>query len=276
MVQSQPKTHGLQSVGFQRRHCVVARQGHHCTLPLAPKFCYALPSQDNALLNPAIATTIAHSMANLPLGKTGKFQKANLLASFKGELFKVGWIRFASDGGMYAQFHYKAPITCVGEAIQASGLLQARTREDLTHCPLDMRSNVHLSLHPSGKIHVRSNRQKPIIELDFGQWLPVSKPCLLGYFFSPAVGTLDRQEKPKFQDRVFSVARPEDGIRATITVLPKDFHPTQPALMGVSPRYNIGVTIAAVSPPTPSIYFAKCVKSLDASEYILKTDGITD
>jgi hypothetical protein len=194
-------------------------------------------------------------MNELPLGTTGKFQKANLLASLQGRFYKLGWFRFASDGGLYAQFHYDAPVHCMGEAVQATGLLQPRTCEDLTHRSASERTNVHFSLHPSGVVHVRSGEDRPLVERDFGQWLPPKVPCLLGYLFSPAVGDLESKATKKFQDRAFRIDCPESGIRATITLLPKGYRPTQLALMGVSPKYNVCVTVAAVNPATPGIYF---------------------
>lgn len=190
-------------------------------------------------------------------GKTGRFQKANLLAQHAGQLYKVGWIRFASDGGLYVQFHQNQPILIIGEAVQNGELLKPMTCKDVSTIPERERVNIHFSLHPTGKAQVRSGDKPPLVEINIGPWLPLKQPCLLAYLYSPPIGELPRQQTRKNQDRIFSVDSITAGVRATITLLPKGFAPTRPALMGASSRYNIMVEVHLVEPATPGICFAK-------------------
>jgi hypothetical protein len=191
-------------------------------------------------------------------GKTAKFQKAKLLVAFEGQLYKVGWFSFARDGGFYAQFNYKEPITAIGQAVQSSGAIKKITEEDVSHIPLDDRCDVHLSLHPSGQFHVRSGERRPVVEIDVGHWLPLTTPRPLGHLFSPAVRSLPKQKDCGGQDRVTAVSCLDCGVRATITLLPLlpvGYVLREPALMGVSPRFNICVSISEVNPPTPYMCF---------------------
>jgi len=191
------------------------------------------------------------------LGKSGRFQKTTLLAKCAGELYKVGWIRFASDGGLYAQFHQTEPVVARGEAIQSGGQLTPATEVDLAAVPEKHRVDVHLSLHPSGELHVRSGRNTPLVRWNIGSWLPPKAPSLLAHLFSPPISQLLTQSQPRPQDRVFSLADVDSGVRATITLLPKGLIPQRGVLMGISPRYNVAVEIGVVRPATPGIYLVK-------------------
>ena len=194
-------------------------------------------------------------MNRLPLGKTSKYMKANLLAETDGNRYKVGWFRFASDGGFHAQFHYTEPVTAAGEEVLSEGLLKPLTEVDLTSVPEAHRHDVHLSLHPSGRLHVRSRENPCLVAIDVGPWLPLQEPRLLGYLFSPPLRQLAFQATFKFQDRVFVVNDLDCGLRATITLLPKKpIWPARKVLMGVCRKWNVGIEIEAVKPATPGIH----------------------
>lgn len=194
-------------------------------------------------------------MNGLPLGKTSKYMKANLLAEVGGKRYKVGWFMFASDGGFHAQFHYAAPVTAIGQEVLSDGVLRPVTEVDLSQVPEVHRHDVHLSLHPSGRLHVRSGENPCLMAADVGLWLPLTKPRLLGYLFSPPIRELAAQTASKFQDRVLAVSDLDSGLRATITLLPKKpIWPARKVLMGVCPKCNVGIEIDAVKPATPGIH----------------------
>jgi hypothetical protein len=98
----------------------------------------------------------------------------------KADIREFGWLEFKKDGSLHFGFTDKAfRAGLMGDAVLTKdGHLHTLTQISSAGFPDNAIDNPHVSLHASGVCHVRSEGEKPVLEFNIGQWLPVEKPFL--------------------------------------------------------------------------------------------------
>jgi hypothetical protein len=180
--------------------------------------------------------------------------------SSQGKAHKIGWLEFGRDGSLYLQIYASQPIVDIGTAVLKNSILTKTASQGVGTIPLDERTGVHLSLHPSGKVHIRRGRKRPIVVTHLGCWLPVIVPFVFALVFTEAVNSLPRVQA---KGQMYDVPDPGDSLRLEVVISPlyEDAGQAHVPLckstvcVGFSPRYAVLLNLTPIQSCEPHIFF---------------------
>ncbi len=193
------------------------------------------------------------------MGPTKKFRLQNIILSCQGTRRGIGKLLFGPNGSLYFFPKWKSPVTEIGNAIQKDGKLIKGAPQDISSLSLEDRTRIHLSLHPSGQVHIKSSNRKELTVAQIGPWLPVTQPFTFAYIYTAPVGTL-----PEVQTSgpAKECNDPEKSLRLDVIISPlyeKDgqthvpFHHST-IFVGFSPLYAVLLNATPI-PPCESQFF---------------------
>lgn len=204
------------------------------------------------------------------MGTQGKFRRTFIDVLCEGKARRIGWLLFGQDGSLYFHPKGKTPIGAIGRAKLKNGTFIKIDSADLSSIPLAKRSGVHLSLHPSGQVHVKAPGHDPLTIDNIGSWLPVRHSFVFGYVYTDPVQSLPIVEK---SNAIWIVPDSEKSLEVDILILPRanisapvkavKYIKTRttltsrpsPVYIGFSPRYRVVVNISIIAPCSGQFYF---------------------
>lgn len=194
------------------------------------------------------------------MGPTKKSRQLNIDVSCQGKRRRVGWLLFGTDGSLYFHPKGKSAVVQIGNAIQKDGKLVRLDSNDLSPIPMEDRTGIHLSLHPSGLVHVKGSTGNKITAANIGPWTPVKRSFVFAYIFTVPIGNL-----PEVQEAgpAKELGDPGKSLRLDLIISPlneKDGHTHVPyyrstICVGFSPRYAVLVNATPVAPCEPLFFF---------------------
>src|SRR5262245_12998906 len=111
-----------------------------------------------------------------PFGTGEAHRKMRVVLKSPLGLHPLCWFFRAADGSLSFGFPKNFYAGCKGTGfIDGNGELQRTTAENLDHIEMEKRFSPHVTLHPSGICHLRTERHKPLLEYNIGQWYPATK-----------------------------------------------------------------------------------------------------
>ena len=194
------------------------------------------------------------------MGPTKKFRQQNIDVLCDGKRRRIGWLLFGRDGSLYFHPKGKSPVIHVGKAVQKDGKLVKLDSHELSAISLEDRTGIHLSLHPSGRVHVKGSTRKEITVAEIGPWLPVRRRFVFAYVYTVPVGDLPEvseagpatevgdQGKSLRLDLILSPLNEKDA-QARVPY----YHST--VYIGFSSRYAVLVNATPVAPCEPQLFF---------------------
>ena len=199
-------------------------------------------------------------LPNTGWGTTNRNRKLYLELKCQNSFRQIGWLLFGKDGSLYFHRKGQSPILEVGNAIVKEGKLIKTDKIDISSVLDEQKVGTHLSLHPSGEVHVKSYGQKPLTVSNIGTWLPVIKPFLFAYIFTEPVGKLEVVERSNTN---WIVNDPDKSVRLDIIISPQYknkemiYTPLNKSTMwfGHSPRYSILVNAYLTDPCESYMFF---------------------
>ena len=210
--------HRLDHIGTEARRLdpgtqiIRGRSGSHncpwqtCTMTRTPKELTRVP------LKPVVPTD--------PFGTSSRYRELRvLLVRPQAQHAALCWLRRATDGSLSFGFSASITIAHVGYARNTGRTLETRGEPQRVTSPLETRSNVHATLHPSGTCQVRAARHPPLFRYDI-KWHPVEKPFTWLYAYSPVVGMLPKASRRK-RDALVSAPAASQCVRLRVDVLPR-------------------------------------------------------
>jgi len=97
------------------------------------------------------------------MGSTDRHRRLNILVSSDGQVRRIGKLLFGKkDASFYIFLAGRDPIVEVGTAISHGGRLVPISRSNNTDVPMLPQSGIHVSLHPSGEVHVKTSARDVI------------------------------------------------------------------------------------------------------------------
>jgi len=197
------------------------------------------------------------------LGPTKRHRQQDILVGCQGKTYALGWILFGRDGSLYFHRRGQSPVTEIGMAVKQEGKLVTTQATDISSLPLEARVGTHLSLHPSGQVHVKGGRGHKLSVGSIGAWLPVREAFTFAHVFTEPIRSLREADQAAKAAKALQVADPASSLRLDVIVAPlneKDGKVHVPFMTstiftGLSPRY--AVLVNAVPSPScePRIYF---------------------
>ena len=194
------------------------------------------------------------------LGPTKRFRQQNIDVLCHGKCRRIGWLLFGKDGSFYFHPKGKSPVIQVGNAVQEDGKLVKLDSHELSAIPLEGRTGIHLSLHPSGRVHVKGSAGKEITVAEIGPWLPVRRRFVFAYVYTVPVGNLPEVSEA---DPATEMRDPGRSLRLDLMLCPLNeedgqvrvpyYHST--IYVGFSPRYAVLVNATPVPPCEPVFFF---------------------
>jgi hypothetical protein len=180
----------------------------------------------------------------------------------KADIRELGSFQFLSDRSILFAFTGNFRIGSTGNATLRNGQFNLLDNQEPGALPAEQTGNPHVTLHPSGICHIRVNDQKPALECNFGEWLPVEKPFLWLVIYSEPFYALKKTEEVKASDAsVFyvDVLDIRKSLYLAVEILPRA--PVVPCdreaastIVGVCPEYFVRVTVRD-HPPIGGIVF---------------------
>ena len=208
----------------------------------------------------------AYPIINVPaelLGSTKRHRHQDILAGCQGKTYVLGWILFGKDGSLYFHRRGKLPVTEIGIAASKGGKLITTESADISSLALESRVGTHLSLHPSGQVHVKSGTGHRICVGSIGPWLPVQQAFTFAHVFTEPIGSLPETCGNKQPSRMVQGSDLGCSLRLDLIIAPlneKDGKvrvpfPVSTIFVGLSPRYAVLVNAAPHAACEPRIYF---------------------
>jgi hypothetical protein len=197
-------------------------------------------------------------------GISNKHRTMQLDLKCQNIFYQIGKIWFGRDHSIYFSFKEKIFLLEMGDAVIKDGSFRTTSYEDLSQIPISQRNNIHLSLHPSGEIHLKSDGQKPVTKMNIGKWFPVKKEFIFAHIYTCRIRDL---KVIKTSKNPWEVYDPDTAIRLDFVIKPlgqKDgkyfyTYDTTTIWQGMdSPNYGICLNLTPVTPPKDNgsmIYF---------------------
>lgn len=205
-------------------------------------------------------------MFNVPpdtLGPTKRHRHQDILVGCRGKTYALGWILFGKDGSLYFHRRGQLPVTEIGIAVNEGGKLVDKESADISSLPTEFRIGTHLSLHPSGEVHVKSGKGHRLCVGSIGCWLPVRQAFSFAYVFTEPIGNLPEPAGIAQTGPKFDVQDPSCSLRLDFVIAPlneRDGKAHVPVLrstvfLGLSPRYAVLVNAQPHQACESRIYF---------------------
>jgi len=183
------------------------------------------------------------------LGKSDKIRTLNLDLKSQEIFRRIGWFKFGKDGSLYFHLKGKSPIVQMGEAAINDGMLVKTKSEDISSITDERKTGTHLSLHPSGEVHVKSHGQEPLVVSNIGEWLPVKTPFTFAYIITEPIENIVTVDKSATQ---WIINDPSKSIKLDVVIYPvyqkngKRYFPLYASTvwLGVSPVYSVLINAA--------------------------------
>lgn len=197
------------------------------------------------------------------LGSTKRHRQQDILIGCLGKTYELGWILFGKDGSLYFHRRGRLPITEIGMAVNEGGKLIDIESTNILSLPIEYRIGAHLSLHSSGKVHVKSGRGRKLCVGNIGAWLPVQQAFIFAHVFTEPVGNLPETPTKAQMARLLEIQDPLRSLRLDIIIAPlnekvgKAHVPflTSTIFLGFSPRYAVLVNAQPHAACNPRIFF---------------------
>ncbi len=202
-----------------------------------------------------------YEISQKALGATKRHRKLDILVSCEGTTRAIGWLLFGkTDQSLYIHQAGKSPIIKVGNAVLRDGRLVPISEKDVARLCETQRSGTHISLHPSGEVHMKSADGTKITAASIGRWLPVTVPFVFAYWFTGIIETLPLSD---CGGPAFEVADAGKSLRLDVVVSPlqrkdqKAYVPYQKntSFLGWSPHYVVLLNATVISPCEPCVFF---------------------
>ena len=192
-------------------------------------------------------------MPEAVMGVADRHRRLNIVLNCQGKGRKAGWMLFGKDGSFYFHPQGKNPVVEVGEAVKTEDVFVKRRAIDVTGRVLEERSGIHVSLHRSGRVHVRGTGGEPLVATDFGAWLPVETAFTFAYIFTQPVADMPEVD---VVPRAYEVPEPSQSVRLRIVISPYaelEGEKMVPFLkstvcIGQSPRYAVLLDATTIPP----------------------------
>ncbi len=198
------------------------------------------------------------------LGPTKRHRLQDILIGSEGKTYALGWILFGKkDQSLYFHRRGRSPVTEMGIAVKKEDKLITTQSVDVSSLPLESRVGIHLSLHPSGEVHVKSGNGHRLCVGSIGPWLPVRQVFTFAHVFTEPLAFLPETDNVKQPVQMVQVGDPKKSLRLDIIVVPlNEDHGmahvpfmVSTIFLGLSPRYAVLINAHLLSPCEPRIYF---------------------
>ena len=204
------------------------------------------------------------------MGAENRFRRQHIDIVCEGKARRIGSLRFGKDGSFYFFRKGKTPIAEMGSAVLKDGSLIKTDSADLSSVPLEKRRGVHVSLHPSGQIHVKAAQYEPLTIGNIGPWLPVQRTFVFAYVYTEPVGNLAIAKK---SNAIWTARDSKKSLKLDILISPmvnvygsiklvrdakcKPILTDRPSTVyiGLSPRYQVFVNITLIPACVGQFYF---------------------
>lgn len=143
-----------------------------------------------------------------------------------------------------------------------SRLAPIAPERSLSDLPSAACKDFHLSLHPSGHVHLRAHGAKPFASDDMGTWLPVTTVRNWAYFFSDPLDCLGLVTQLRRRDAVVAFPEGNASVEVHIDLIPSaqpyPLHSTAlDTVIGLAPpHYGLRVSVFPYKPVHGTIFFA--------------------
>ena len=158
-----------------------------------------------------------------PFGTGEAHRKMRVVLKSPIGLHPLCWLFRAPDGGLSFGFpkNFYAGYTGTG-FLKNAGELQRITADNLGHMAIEKRISPHVTLHPSGICHLRTERHKPLVEYTLAGWFPVTKEFDFIHAHSDPIFRLPTVAQARTRDSV--IPFPSENLSAylRIDILPRD------------------------------------------------------
>lgn len=184
----------------------------------------------------------------------------NLDIKSQGIIHQIGWFKFGKDSSLYFHLKGKSPVVQIGEAVLKDGMLVKTKSEDISSISDERKTGTHLSLHPSGVVHVKNHGQEPLIVSNIGQWLPVKIPFTFAYIVTESVENIDTVDESTTQ---WIIDDPSKSIKFDVVICPvcqmdgKRCYALNEATvwLGVSPQYAVLINASELPACESHVFF---------------------
>lgn len=196
------------------------------------------------------------------MGDTDRHRRLNILVSSGGQVHRIGKLLFGKkDASFYIFLAGRDPIVEVGTAISHGGTLVPISRSNKTDVPMLPQSGSHVSLHPSGEVHVKTSAGDVLTAARIGPWLPVQEKFVFAYWFTAPIRALPLA--PTGAPQGFPVADSSKSLRLEIVICPPQRHGDRVGVpffrntlfVGGSPHYWILLNGHIIPACDPCIFF---------------------
>lgn len=189
-------------------------------------------------------------------GITKKYRTQRILVQIAEKLIPICWTVIAPDGSISFSLAGNTTLTETGSAsLDPSGKIYFGTKNSLSNIPIKHRQNSHVTLHPSGVCHMRSEVSPPVLEYRLDGWFPVQAGFLWIQSFTLPVGSLRAVSSIRRRDAIIPFENLESSARIEVSIFPRTQDASFPVLGGdfytfacISPHHIVRLTIDAHAP----------------------------
>ena len=184
------------------------------------------------------------------MGCSKKFRRQHIDIWCQGKRRSVGQVLFGlRDESFYYYPRGQPPIVEVGYAVSKPGKVPKPDLKDISELPVTDRIGLHISLHPSGEIHLRNTSHRDLLCHNIGKWLPVRRVFRLASHVTPPIGKLPEIKR---SGPACKVQNPEKSLKLRILIGPIGTTPSANNIWyGVSPDYVALVEAEMIPPQRP-------------------------
>jgi hypothetical protein len=158
---------------------------------------------------------------NNPFGTGEGHRRLRIVLKSPLGLHPLCWLFRAIDGSLSFGFpkNFYAGYTGTG-FFNKAGKLQRTTAENLEHIAMEKRISPHVTLHPSGICHLRTERHKPLVEYKIPEWYPVTKEFDFIHAYSDPIVRLPTVQQARSRDNVLPFNSEHHSAYVRIEILP--------------------------------------------------------
>lgn len=203
-------------------------------------------------------------------GTSKRYRSFRLVGKFEEIMFPICRTILGADGSVYFIMAMgNDTIGKVGAASLNNGTISFDSSLSLEDIPSEERRNTHISLHPTGRCHIRATEAQPISQHNLEGWFPVQREFDWIHAYSGPIGSLPQVDKLGKRDAVMPLSSIDISARLHVSIHPRTADCSVPLVneriytfAGISPHHIVRISVDEHPAVIPTIVIRESLQEV--------------
>ncbi len=206
-----------------------------------------------------------------PFGTSKRYRRCRIVFKSPDGFRPFCWIGRPGDGSVVFGFSDIGFVAGeIGLARLEKGVLVSDDKPISESIPPENRRDPHVTLHPSGVCHVRSQDRDPLFEHRLAGWYPVQREFNWLHVFSDPLLNIPATVGTKKRDAIVCVPNTTESVKLKVDILPASSCglyecsvSSLDTLIGLGPDFAVRVEFYSHQPVQGALYVAGAPQGID-------------